>query len=99
MSQIKRYTYSPRLKGAKQYGTSEAHSIIWNAVENNLVDYTIHIAQENERLDILAGEFYGEGRNWWIIAAASGIGWGLQVPPGTKLKIPTDLTQLKKVGL
>jgi hypothetical protein len=27
---------------------------------------------------------------WWVIAAASGIGWGMQVPPGVILKIPTE---------
>ena len=49
---------------------------------------------EKERLDVLAGKIYGDGGYWWIIAAASGIGWSLQVPPGTRLKIPTKLEQI-----
>lgn len=46
---------------------------------------------EGQRLDHLAGRLYGDGRLWWVIAATSGIGWGLQVPPGTRLLVPTDI--------
>jgi len=51
------------------------------------------VLNEGERLDTIAGRVYGNARLWWIIAAASGIGWPLQVPPGTQLLIPTDLKQ------
>jgi hypothetical protein len=43
---------------------------------------------ETQRLDVLAGIEYGDSSLWWIIAAASNIGWGLQVPPGILIKIP-----------
>ena len=46
---------------------------------------------EGQRLDQLAGQLYGEGKYWWVIAAASGIGWGLQAPPGTRLLVPTEI--------
>lgn len=46
-----------------------------------------------ERLDTIAGDVYGDGRYWWVIAAASNIGWGLQVPAGTLLTVP-DLAQV-----
>jgi nucleoid-associated protein YgaU len=46
-----------------------------------------------ERLDTIAGVAYGDGRYWWVLAAASNIGWGLQVPPGTIIRIP-DLSQV-----
>ena len=46
---------------------------------------------EGQRLDQIAGRLYGDGRYWWVIAATSGIGWGLQVPPGTRLLVPTDI--------
>ena len=98
MGQVKRNTFASKLKGGKMYGTSTVSRNIWSAVENGEVEYVTHVLQEGERLDIIAGEFYDDGRNWWIIAAASGIGWGLQVPPGTTLRIPTNLQEIKKIG-
>lgn len=41
----------------------------------------------NDRLDTLAGKFYGDSSYWWVLAAASEIGWGMQVPPGTVINI------------
>jgi nucleoid-associated protein YgaU len=41
-----------------------------------------------ERLDTIAGKVYGDATLWWVLAAASGIGWGLQVPPDTIVNIP-----------
>jgi len=40
-----------------------------------------------DRLDTIAGEVYGDARYWWVLAAASDIGWGLQVPPGTIINV------------
>ena len=56
--------------------------------------YTSFTMKEGQRLDIVAHDQYGDGRLWWIIAAASGIGWWLQVPPGTRIVVPTDLNQI-----
>lgn len=53
--------------------------------------------KEGQRLDKIAHDFYGDARLWWIIAAASGIGWWLQVPPGTLLKVPTELEQIQEI--
>jgi hypothetical protein len=50
--------------------------------------------REGERLDRIAGEVYGDGRLWWVIAAASNIGWWMQCPPGTRLWVPIDLSQV-----
>ena len=50
--------------------------------------------KEGERLDQIAGVVYGDSTLWWMIAAASGIGWGLQVPPGTKLRIPLSPSEV-----
>ena len=48
-------------------------------------------------MDIIAGEVYGDAALWWVIAAASGIGWGLQVPAGTVLNVPTRLEQVTRL--
>lgn len=71
--------------------------VIRQAADAGSLSVTIRILQGAERLDILAGQLYGDSRNWWIIAAASGIGWGLQVPPGTRLVIPTNLAEVTEL--
>lgn len=47
------------------------------------------VLTEEQRLDIIAGQKYGDGRYWWILAIASAIGYGLQVPPGTVILVPS----------
>tara|TARA_B100000214_G_scaffold195420_1_gene141390 strand:- start:2465 stop:2749 length:285 start_codon:yes stop_codon:yes gene_type:complete len=73
------------------YGTSSAIRIVRSLVNNGTVQVKELALRESERLDHVAYKHYGDTRLWWIIAAASGIGWGLQCPPGTYLKIPTNL--------
>ena len=91
----KRYARAPRINGGRSYGTYTASRIINKAVKSNAIEVATHTTVEGERLDIIAGRFYGDGNLWWVIAAASGIGWGLQIPPGTYLIIPTDLGQIE----
>jgi phage tail protein X len=47
------------------------------------------MSRQGDRLDLLAEKFYGDVRQWWIIATANNIGKGsLTVPPGIQLRIP-----------
>ena len=92
---INRYARTPRIKGGTQFGTSMAASTIYRAVQRGLLAMETRELRASERLDHVAGEFYGDGRLWWIIAAASGIGWAPQCPPGTVINIPTNLSQIE----
>jgi len=94
MATINRYARSPILKTGKIVGTGRASISIYTAVNNGSISVTSRQIKEGERLDTIAGSVYGEAGLWWIIAAASGIGWGLQVPPGVVIKIPKDLAQV-----
>lgn len=94
---LRRYARSPILRAGSYYGTSRVSEVIRNAISRGDIKVEVHVLQEGERLDSIAGRRYGDGRLWWVIAAASGIGWGLQVPPGTRLQIPTDLSQVSEV--
>lgn len=98
MPNLRRYARTPVLVFGQKYGTSIAIPIIRENVKNGNIRYNDLVLQENERLDILAGQFYGNGRLWWVIAAASEVGWGLQVPPGTLLRIPVIEDVSKYVG-
>ena len=64
---------------------------IYRGANSGLIKTSKYVLQEGERLDTIAGKIYGDSNYWWVIAAASGIGWPLQVPPGTLLRIPEDL--------
>jgi len=97
MPGLKRYARMTRLDKGRGLSTSEASTIIYNMVEDKRISVTQKILQEGERLDTLAGQHYGNAGLWWVIAAASGIGWGLQAPPGTYIRIPTDISKITAV--
>jgi hypothetical protein len=52
------------------------------------------LVTQADRLDTLAGTLYGDSRYWWVLAVASDIGWGMQVPPGTYIIVP-DLKSIE----
>ena len=89
-----RYTFTPKIKNFTAYSTTDISARIFFAIENGVIPFTVHISKDGERLDTLAGKFYNSATLWWVIAAASGIGWGVQMPPGTVLRIPSDLSRI-----
>jgi hypothetical protein len=83
-----RYARCPILNFGSQYGTSRAREAIQAAIKTGQLTSTqMYIVRGAERLDTIAGEVYGDSSYWWVLAAASGIGWGLQVPPGTVITV------------
>jgi hypothetical protein len=84
-----RYTRAPVLAFGAQYGTSEACRIVRAAIADGRLAVQEFYLRGAERLDALAGRLYGDARYWWVLAAASDIGWGLQVPPGTIIRYPS----------
>ena len=91
-----RYSRAPVLAFGAQYGTSSAIRVIRDAIANGSISTEEILVRGIERLDSLAGQIYGDARYWWVLAAASDIGWGLQVPPGTIVKIP-DLSAVARL--
>lgn len=90
---ISRYTFAKGLtvNGNPAIQTNLFSSRVFNAVQSGQINFTTHILEEGERLDTIAALKYGDSSYWWVIASASGIGWPLQVPPGTYLYIPTNI--------
>jgi hypothetical protein len=64
-------------------------SRIRSAVNDGRLPVDELVLRGAERLDTLAGSIYGDARYWWVLAAASGVGWGLQIPPGTIVNVPS----------
>lgn len=93
-----RYRRSPILDFGRQYGTSRAHEVIRAAIADGTLPYREITLKEAQRLDHLAGKEYGNGRYAWLIAAASDIGWMLQAPPGTHIRIPDLDVAARLVG-
>ena len=83
-----RYNRTPVLDFGAQYGTNRAIEAIRSGIASGQIRYTQVVTRGAERLDTIAGDAYGDGKFWWILSAASNIGWGLQVPPGTMVKVP-----------
>lgn len=93
-----RYTLTPRINFGFQYGTSDTVAKLRSAIANGSVDCTVLVLKEIIRLDVLAGQYYGDGRYYWLISAASNIGWGLQCPPNTRIVIPNLQQALSYLG-
>ena len=62
-------------------GRSIANAI-YQGVEDGSISLQDTIISDGRRLDHLAQEYYGNGLNSWIIAAASGIRWPLGIGSG-----------------
>jgi hypothetical protein len=88
---ISRYETDNIVQDGKLLGTNSSILIIRQAIKSGEISVLERVTSSLERLDIIASQYYGDGRLWWIIAAASGIGWWLQIPPGTLLRIPISL--------
>jgi len=52
------------------------------------------IAQEGDRLDTLASQFYGDSHLWWFIAKANNI-YTMNIPAETSLRIPISIENAK----
>jgi len=95
---ISRYARTPLLNFGRRYGTSRAIPAIRSGIADGSITFIERTMSENMRLDILAADSYDDGRYWWVIAAASDIGWVPQVPPGTYIRIPNIDQVLRVIG-
>lgn len=87
-----------RINGGQGISNWQGGLTIFSAVLTGQLDAEVVVLTQGQRLDHLAGQYYGNGRYWWVIAAASGIGWALQCPPGTVIKIPKNLDAALSIG-
>lgn len=89
-----RYRSDQTIRAGSILSTAKAVPRIRRAIRLGEISVRLTTLKESTRLDHVAGEVYGTGTLWWIIAAASNIGWGMQVPAGTQIVIPTDLGEI-----
>ena len=91
---MKRYNRDQRIAGGKLQ-SAQTVMRIRRARDLGLITFQQLILTEDQRLDHLAFEHLGNSTLWWVLAAMSDIGWGLQVPAGTVINIPTDLAPIR----
>lgn len=77
-------------------------STIYPKIKPNNNDVYI-ISEQGDRLDILAKNYYGDAKLWWIIAVANNINDAVfYITPGTQLRIPQNigfvLNELQKIN-
>ena len=94
---LARYNRDRYIRGGRLRQTASTIRIIRDLMINGKLATRTYVCKENERLDHLAAKFLGDSRDWWVLAATSGIGWGLQVPPGTRILIPRSMTVIRRV--
>ena len=53
------------------------------------------LTSKGDRLDLLAGQFYGDPKLWWVISSSNKSlpQNSLHLPPGTQLRIPSNIDQ------
>jgi hypothetical protein len=95
---INRYARTIIVGLGHRYATSFAIPAIRENVANGNIRFEETILKERERLDILAGKLYGDGRLSWVLGAASNVGWQLQVPAGTLIRVPNLEDVVRFIG-
>ena len=97
METFSRYNRDSKLNRNKLLGTATATAKIRTAIRTGeLAIMNIFVTSDLERLDNIAGAVYGDSRLWWVLAAASDIGWGMQIPAGTLLRV-VDLGKVEEL--
>ena len=90
-----RYSNNRTIKNGTTKATSKAALRLRNAYNAGRITTTVIVIGRALRLDHVAFQYLGDPTMWWAIAALSDIGWGLQLPPGTRLVVPTDVSQIE----
>ncbi len=85
---LRRYSRDTILGFGSHFGTAKAIGVIRRGIADGTIRSRQALLGEHDRLDVVAGREYGDASLWWIVAAASQVGWALQVPANTVLTIP-----------
>lgn len=82
-------TTRTNVTGSQYYRTN-----VYPAIQPINSDYYV-ITTVDDRLDLIALDFYQDSSLWWIIASANALpGDSIYPPPGTQLRIPVNISQI-----
>ena len=90
-----RYNVDRNIRGNQSKSTNQAATRLRKAAAEGRIATRVVVLGQNHRLDLLAFKYLGTPTLWWAIAALSNIGWGMQLPPNTRLVVPTNREQIE----
>lgn len=90
MSYVRRYEQSRISNDGRTIADTGKLLTVRTQLEAGLIEYDLYVTNSSERLETIADKVFGDGRLWWILAALSDVGWALQVPDGTILRVPKN---------
>ena len=93
---MRRYNRDQRIAGGKLQ-TSKTVTRLRRARELGLISIREVVLKESQRLDHLAHEYLGNSHLWWVLGALSDVGWGLQVPAGTIIRVPIEINSIRSI--
>ena len=93
---INRYKNAAVIDDGSGISVSPGIEKIREAVASGALQCSEVVLKGREHLDVLAGVLYDNSKYWWVLAATSDIGWGMQAPPGTVIKVP-DIADVAKL--
>lgn len=79
------------------YYGSWRNKLIEGKIEPNILNgltLVEHIVSQNERLDHLAARYLGDDQYYWVIAIVNSIIDPLDIQPGQKLMVPTNVREV-----
>ena len=94
-----RYTNIRRLQDEDTKNIYDENWIQKFIDESNEDTYFVVTQREENRLDIIADDYYGTARYWWVIALANYIIDPFTLSIGTKLRIPPLLSLYNRGGV
>ena len=92
-----RYLSDTIIRDGKAFSSARAVARIRSLYKQGAISTRERVLKKGERLDIIAGQEFSNATLWWVIAALSNIGWGMQAPPGTVLVIPVNIKEVLEV--
>jgi len=93
-----RYQNDTPIRGGTILKTARVVSEIRKRMRAGQIPYKVLTLKVGQRLDQIAASEWGDGRLWWVIAACSNIGWAMQTPPGTIIKIPKNIIDIQSLA-
>ena len=91
-----RYTQTPIFKSNVEYKTAPNKRYYgttkYPEIPLNFEDIYVY-AEEGDRFDVLAQEYYGDSKLWWVISSANNsLNQGSYfITPGVQIRIPSQI--------